>query len=134
MLQFVTRRLLLAIPVLFGILFVTFILARAIPGDPCKAMLGEKASAEACEAFAEKNGLNESFPVQVGKYMGQIVTGDFGSEPMVLVNDLTRKTDVRYLKVKLAGKSSAINDSVATQSVRSNSIYFNGKVLSFKIR
>ncbi len=78
MLQFVTRRLLLAIPVLFGILLVTFLLARAIPGDPCKAMLGEKASAQACEAFSEKNGLDEPVPVQIGKYMGQVIQGDFG--------------------------------------------------------
>lgn len=79
MLQFVTRRLLLAIPVLFGILVVTFLLARAIPGDPCKAMLGEKASAEACEAFSEKNGLDEPVvPNQIGRYIGQVVQGDFG--------------------------------------------------------
>jgi peptide/nickel transport system permease protein len=78
MLQYVTRRLLLAIPVLFGILMVTFLLARLIPGDPCKAMLGEKASVEACEAFNEKNGLDEPLPVQIGKYMGQVLQGDFG--------------------------------------------------------
>ena len=78
MLQYVTRRLLLAIPVLFGILLVTFLLARLIPGDPCKAMLGEKASVEACEAFNEKNGLDQPIPVQIGKYMGQVLQGDFG--------------------------------------------------------
>ena len=42
MTQYTVRRLLLAIPVLLGILIVTFALARMIPGDPCKAMLGEK--------------------------------------------------------------------------------------------
>ncbi len=78
MLQFVTRRLLLAIPVLFGILLVTFTLARMIPGDPCKAMLGEKASAASCEAFNEENGLDQPIPVQIVKYMGQVVQGDFG--------------------------------------------------------
>ena len=39
------------IPVLLGIIFVTFVLVRSIPGDPCTAMLGEKASPEACAAF-----------------------------------------------------------------------------------
>lgn len=78
MLQYVTRRLLLAIPVLFGIMLVTFLLARMIPGDPCKAMLGEKASVEACESFNEKNGLDQPIPVQIVKYMGQVFQGDFG--------------------------------------------------------
>ena len=78
MLQFIARRLLLAIPVLFGILIVTFLLARAIPGDPCKSILGEKATAEACEAFAENKGLNEPVPVQLGIYMSDVVRGDFG--------------------------------------------------------
>ena len=78
MLQFIARRLLLAIPVLLGILIVTFLLARAIPGDPCKSILGEKATAEACEAFAENKGLNEPVPVQLGIYMSDVFQGDFG--------------------------------------------------------
>ncbi len=78
MVQFITRRLLLAIPVLIGILIVTFLLARLIPGDPCKSILGEKATAEACEAFAENKGLNEPLPVQLGIYMQDVVQGDFG--------------------------------------------------------
>ena len=42
MFQYIFRRVILAIPVLLGILIVTFLLARMIPGDPCRAMLGEK--------------------------------------------------------------------------------------------
>ena len=78
MLQYATRRLLLAIPVVFGILIVTFLLARAIPGDPCKSILGEKATAAACEAFAENKGLNEPIPTQLAIYIGDVATGDFG--------------------------------------------------------
>lgn len=78
MLQFVVRRFLLAVPVLIGILIVTFFLARMIPGDPCKSILGEKATVEACEAFAENKGLNEPIPVQLGIYMKDIVQGDLG--------------------------------------------------------
>jgi len=76
--QYIVRRLLFAIPVLFGILVVTFLLARAIPGDPCKSILGEKATAAACEAFAENKGLNEPVPVQLGIYIRDIASGDFG--------------------------------------------------------
>lgn len=79
MLQYVVRRLLLAIPVLFGILLVTFVLARLIPGDPCTAILGERATEAACEAFAEAKGLNKPMPVQFGIYIADIARGDFGN-------------------------------------------------------
>ena len=78
MIQYTIRRLLMAIPVLLGILIVTFALARLIPGDPCKAMLGEKATVEVCERFNEQYGLNEPIPVQFGIYMRDILRGDFG--------------------------------------------------------
>lgn len=78
MIQYTVRRILLAIPVLFAILVVTFILARSIPGDPCKSILGEKATAEVCEKFIRDHGLDQSIPVQLGIYMGDILRGDFG--------------------------------------------------------
>ena len=64
MLSFLARRLLLLIPVLFGILFITFALARMIPGDPCIMALGERATAEQCFQYRERFGLNDSIPVQ----------------------------------------------------------------------
>jgi peptide/nickel transport system permease protein len=78
MIQYVTRRLLLAIPVLFGILVVTFILGRQIPGDPCKAMLGEKATVETCQRFMREKGLDQPIPVQLAYYMRDVLRGDFG--------------------------------------------------------
>ncbi|MEW5958338.1 MAG: peptide ABC transporter permease, partial [Chloroflexota bacterium] len=68
MTQYITRRLVLAIPVLIGILFATFALARIIPGDPCRAVLGERATDEICDAFIERYGLNKPIPVQFGLY------------------------------------------------------------------
>lgn len=79
MTQYTIRRLLLAIPVLLGILIVTFALARMIPGDPCKAMLGEKASAQVCERFTQQYGLDKPIPVQFWIYMKDIFRGDFGA-------------------------------------------------------
>lgn len=78
MLGYALRRLLVSIPVLFGILVVTFVMARMIPGEPCKAMLGEKASADTCAAFAERFGLNEPIYTQFFIYMGNVLQGDFG--------------------------------------------------------
>lgn len=79
MTQFIARRFLLLIPVLLGILFVTFALARLIPGDPCYAMLGEKATPEQCRQFRERLGLNDSIPVQFGRYVLNVAQGDFGN-------------------------------------------------------
>lgn len=78
MIQYTIRRILLAVPVLFVILLVVFFLARAVPGDPCRSILGEKATAETCARFTEKHGLNEPVPVQLGIYMTHMLRGDFG--------------------------------------------------------
>ncbi|MEJ5309080.1 MAG: ABC transporter permease [Anaerolineae bacterium] len=78
MFQYIIRRLLLAIPVLFGILLVTFILARLIPGDPCKAILGEKATQAVCERFIREHGLDKPIYVQLGIYIRDVLKGDFG--------------------------------------------------------
>ena len=59
-------------------MIVVFFLMRAIPGDPCTSMLGERATEEACERFNEANGLNEPIFVQLGIYMRNIVTFDLG--------------------------------------------------------
>jgi len=66
-------------PVLFGVLAVTFALARAIPGDPCKAILGEKATVEVCERFTHEKGLDKPIPVQFGIYLKDLARGDFGN-------------------------------------------------------
>ncbi len=77
--QFLVRRLLLIIPVLIGIIFVTFVMVRALPGDPCRAMLGEKANAKVCDAFKERMGLNDNIIVQFGRYFGNLLQGDLGT-------------------------------------------------------
>lgn len=79
MLQYILRRLLSAIPVLFGILLVTFALARMIPGDPCRAMLGEKATQATCDRFIREKGLDKPIHEQFFIYMKDIAKGDFGN-------------------------------------------------------
>jgi len=72
------RRILSSIPVLFGVLVVTFVLARSVPGEPCRAILGEKATVEVCEQFTREKGLDKPIPVQFVIYMKDLVRGDFG--------------------------------------------------------
>lgn len=76
--QFLIRRFLLLLPVLFGITFVTFALARILPGEPCYAILGDKATVAQCDAFRERFGFNDPIPVQFARYLTNIFHGDFG--------------------------------------------------------
>lgn len=90
MVQYSIRRLLLAIPVLIGILIVTFALARMIPGDPCKSMLGEKATEAVCERFTIERGLDKPITTQFMVFLNDILKGDFGrsirySRPVTLI-------------------------------------------------
>lgn len=72
------RRLLISIPVLFGILIITFILARLLPGNPCDMILTEKGTQEMCDRVIEAKGLDKPIPIQFGIYMKDILRGDFG--------------------------------------------------------
>jgi ABC-type dipeptide/oligopeptide/nickel transport system permease component len=78
MTKYVLQRLVAAIPVLIGIMFVTFALARLLPGDPCVAMLGERANEETCTAFNARYGLDEPLITQFVIYFRDVMTGDLG--------------------------------------------------------
>ncbi|MDX2161474.1 MAG: ABC transporter permease [bacterium] len=78
MIAFIVRRLVSSIPVIVGILAVTFLIARVIPGNPCTAIYGERATPELCRAFAVRYGLDQPLPQQFVTYVGQFATGDLG--------------------------------------------------------
>ncbi|HNT23479.1 MAG TPA: ABC transporter permease [Anaerolineales bacterium] len=79
MFTYILRRILSSLPVLFGILFVTFALGRLIPGDPCRAILGEKATDVVCDEFIHRHGLDKPIPTQFAIYVFEIAQGDLGS-------------------------------------------------------
>jgi peptide/nickel transport system permease protein len=78
MLQFLLRRLALSVPVLFGIIFLVFALARLLPGDPCVAALGERATEAICAQFNQRHGLDQPIPIQFVAYLGNLARGDLG--------------------------------------------------------
>ena len=78
MIRFIVRRLVLSIPVLFGIVLLTFTLARVLPGDPCRAALGERATDEICDAYNERVGLERVVPHPVRIYTADALQGDLG--------------------------------------------------------
>jgi len=79
MTRFIVRRILSSIPVLLGIIFLVFVLARVIPGDPCTATYGEKATPEICAAFAARFGLDRPIWEQFVIYFGSVIQGDLGT-------------------------------------------------------
>ncbi|MCE5171958.1 ABC transporter permease [Paenibacillus profundus] len=78
MLQFITRRLLYLIPSLLGIVLITFILSRVLPGDPALMIAGEQAPQHVVENIRTQLGLNDPLYVQFGAYVKQLLQGDLG--------------------------------------------------------
>ena len=78
MLTYTIRRLLMLIPVLFGMTLVVFFIIRAIPGDPAQVILGQQATKEAIAALTEKLGLNDPWYIQFVEYVKGLLTGDLG--------------------------------------------------------
>jgi ABC-type dipeptide/oligopeptide/nickel transport system permease component len=76
--QFILRRVLVTIPVLLGIIFIVFALARVVPGDPCRAVLGERATDAVCNDFIHRYGLDQPIPAQFVSYLQQLASGDLG--------------------------------------------------------
>ncbi len=79
MTQYIVRRLLVSIPILVAVIFVVFLIARVIPGDPCLATLGERATPQQCAEFAARYGLDQPIPIQFVRYVEAILTGDLGT-------------------------------------------------------
>lgn len=78
MTRYVLSRFFMAIPVLFGVLFITFAMARLIPGDPCRAVLGEKATDAVCDLFIKQKGLDQPLLKQFEVYLGEVSRFDLG--------------------------------------------------------
>lgn len=78
-LNYIIKRILQIIPVVFIISILIFLMLRAIPGDPARLVLGEKATIENIEAMRLKLGLDEPYIVQYGKFIKNIVSLDLGT-------------------------------------------------------
>jgi peptide/nickel transport system permease protein len=78
MAQYIVRRVLISIPIILAVVFLVFLLARVLPGDPCQAALGERATAQQCRQFAIRTGLDQPLPLQLWKYIQEVAAGDLG--------------------------------------------------------
>ena len=76
--RYVLKRLLMLIPVLFGVALVVFFIMDLTPGDPAVIVAGDDATPEQIETVRENLGLNDPFIVRYGRYMLNIFKGDMG--------------------------------------------------------
>jgi len=79
MLMMFLKRMLMAVPSLIGVVIVTFLLTRALPGDPAAYFAGPAASQEAIEQIRVKLGLDKPLIVQFGNYVNDLAHGDLGN-------------------------------------------------------
>ena len=79
MLRMTLKRLLMAMPSLVGVVIVTFLLTRALPGDPAAYFAGPAATKEAIEQIRVSLGLDKPLIVQFGRYLGDLARGDLGN-------------------------------------------------------
>jgi ABC-type dipeptide/oligopeptide/nickel transport system permease component len=78
MIRYLSLRLLLALPALWLILTMVFLLAHIVPGDPVQQMLGEGARVEDLQQLRHSLGLDASIPVQYGRYLAGVLHGNLG--------------------------------------------------------
>ena len=107
MARYIARRLLLAIPVLFGASFLIFAMVFALPGDPVRALGGDRPiSAAVAAQLREEYNLDDNLPVQYGKYIAGLAQGDLGTDfsgrPVAEILTQTVPVTVKLALVALA--------------------------------
>ncbi|HEY8174784.1 MAG TPA: ABC transporter permease [Gemmatimonadaceae bacterium] len=95
--RFILRRLLLAVPTLFGVLVVAFLLLYVAPGDPVTAMIGERADSATISRLRQELRLDDPLYVRFGHYVTQIVKGDLGRS-YITNRPITRDIRERFPK------------------------------------
>ncbi len=76
--NYVLRRLLQTVPVLFGVSVLVFSMLHLAPGDPAEMLLGPEANAESIAQLRADLGLDRPLVVQYAAWAGRMVQGDFG--------------------------------------------------------
>ncbi len=76
--KYILRRLVMMIPVLFGVTFIVFFIMSLTPGDPAAIILGDQASGEALALKRIELGLDKPLLVRYATYMGNLLRGDLG--------------------------------------------------------
>jgi peptide/nickel transport system permease protein/oligopeptide transport system permease protein len=103
MTAFILRRVLLAVPTLFGVLVVAFLVLQVAPGDPVQAMVGERADSATVARLRAQLHLDEPLVKRFGIYVADIAKGDLGRS-YITDRPISRDIKERFPKtLQLAG-------------------------------
>ena len=94
MIPFIIRRILQGIPVILGVMTISFLLMNVAPGDPVRAMVGDYYDDDTIESLREELGLNKSLGAQYLNFISNTCRGDLGKSFMtqrLVVEDLKQK-------------------------------------------
>jgi peptide/nickel transport system permease protein len=94
MLRYLVRRLLLLVPILFGVSLLIFFWIHALPGGPAESLLGERATPQLVQVYRHRYGLDRPLYVQYWSYVKTTASGDLG------VSVASRRSVVSEIKVK----------------------------------
>lgn len=107
--RYVLRRLVLLIPVLFGVTLVTFLLIHITPGDPVRVILGDEYDEDRAAVLREQLGLDAPLPLQYVSWLGRVVRGDLGRSTFTGEPVLSLVGDSLVLTLQLAGLSMIVS-------------------------
>src|SRR3989454_90103 len=119
LLRLAGRRLALAVPGLLGVIVVTFLLNRALPGDPAAFFAGPAATRQAIEEIRARLGLDKSVPEQFVYYVRDLARGDLGTSLTTgqpVLRDLATRLPAS-LELTLAGLTLAALRQLALPAV-----------------
>jgi ABC-type dipeptide/oligopeptide/nickel transport system permease component len=111
-LRYLARRLLLAVPTLFGVLAVTFLLLFVAPGDPVQEMVGERADAATIARLRRELRLDDPLPTQFAAYAGGVLRGDLGRS-FITGRPIARDVAERFPKTLLLAGTAMLFASAA---------------------
>lgn len=99
----ILQRLVQAVIVLTGVVLLTFVMLRIVPGNPIETMMGEHASAETIQRMTSEMGLDQPLYIQFFQYVSSAVRGDFGTSYSLgkPVNELLSRAFVNTLTLAL---------------------------------
>lgn len=135
--KIILSKVALIIPQVFGVMLVTFILVRLLPGDPARLILGNFATEESIAIYRERLGLDQPILVQFAIYLRNVLGGDLGTSPFTskpILSDLISRAPatlelITYAMILtlLAGVTIAVSSVVKPNGA----IAFGAKVYGF---
>lgn len=135
MIQYIIRKILLLIPVLFGVSLATFVVMHLFTTDPAEIILGQHATVERAAALREEMGLNKPIYVQFGDYVTSAVHGDLGNSVITktsIADELIKRFPATVeLSVTAICIATVLGITFGTISaVRQNSIFDYGTMVA----